>query len=61
LDLQQVNNFESVQHDTVDNFSPTNNERSEDQAGKLKLHEVRDLSDDVDEILGKLKPVDYGI
>lgn len=39
----------------------TTNQGSEDQAGKLKLHEVRDLGDDVDEILGKLKPVDYGV
>lgn len=29
--------------------------------GRLKIHEVRDIGDDVDDIIGKLKGVDYGI
>ncbi|CDW88384.1 UNKNOWN [Stylonychia lemnae] len=33
----------------------------EDIPGKLKIHEVRELSDDVDDIISKLKGVDYGI
>ena len=33
----------------------------EDVPGRLKIHEVRELSDDVDDIISKLKGVDYGI
>jgi hypothetical protein len=33
----------------------------EDIPGKLKIHEVRDMSDDVDDIVGKLKGLDYNI
>ena len=33
----------------------------DDVPGKLKMHEVRDLSEDVDQIIGKLKGVDYGL
>ena len=33
----------------------------DDVPGRLKIHEVRELSDDVDDIISKLKGVDYGI
>lgn len=29
-------------------------------SGKLKMHEVRELSDDVDIVINKLRGVDYG-
>ena len=37
------------------------NNTVDDVPGRLKIHEVRELSDDVDDIISKLKGVDYGI
>ncbi len=52
-------------HDTLDMYSTqdhnNNNENTDNIQGKLKLHEVRDLSNNVDEIIDRLKPIDYGL
>ena len=46
----------------MDMYSTHDNQAdNENIQGKLKLHEVRDLSDNVDEIIDRLKPIDYGL
>eukprot|EP00347_Sterkiella_histriomuscorum_P020945 403335852 len=48
-------------YQTTQDASNNPNGMQDDMPGRLKIHEVRDIGDDVDDIIGKLKGVDYGI
>ena len=54
-------NTDEGYHNLETHLHPSGHNPNEDAVGRLKMQEVRELADDVDSIIGKLKGVDYGV